>query len=204
MQATAEAAATRSKPPNGDEMAIRRITVAEYHRMGEAGIFGPEERVELLDGQLIEMPPGGPPHCYSVDRVTSAFHKRFSGRAYIRAQGPVTLDRWSEPEPDVMLSALPEAQYAVAHPKPSQILLVVEVAVSSLRYDAGAKLGAYARRGVREYWSVDVEHEHVDVFREPKGECYKHHHRAARGDSVAPLAFPDDAIPVNDILPPPR
>jgi Uma2 family endonuclease len=139
MQATAEAAATRSKPPDGDEMAIRRITVAEYHRMGEAGIFGPEERVELLDGQLIAMPPGGPPHCYTVDRVTSAFHERFRGRAYFRAHGPMTLDRWSEPEPDVTLSALPEAQYAVAHPKPSQILLVVEVAVSSLRYDAGAK-----------------------------------------------------------------
>ncbi|MDP9107249.1 MAG: Uma2 family endonuclease [Candidatus Eremiobacteraeota bacterium] len=185
-------------------MPIRRITVAEYHRMGEAEIFGPEERVELLDGVLIEMPPGGPPHAYSVDRMTSAFHKRFSGRAYIRAQGPVTLDRWSEPEPDVMLSAPPEEQYAVAHPKPSQVFLVAEVAVSSLRYDSGAKLRAYARRGVREYWIVDVEHGHVDVYREPRGERYKKHERVERGHSVAPLAFPDDAIAVNDILPPPR
>lgn len=190
MQATAEAPI------------IRRITVAEYYRMAAAGIFGPEERVELLDGQLIHMPPGGPPHCYSVERVTTAFYRHFDGRAYIRAQGPVTLDRWSEPEPDVMLSALPEEQYAVAHPKPSQVLLVVEVAVSSLRYDAGAKLRAYARRGVREYWIVDVEHGHVDVYREPRGERYKKHEGAGRGQSVAPLAFPDDAIAVNDILPP--
>jgi Uma2 family endonuclease len=185
-------------------MPIRRITVAEYYRMGEAGIFGPEERVELLDGLLIEMPPGGPPHCYSVERVTTAFYRRFDGRAYIRGQAAMTLDRWSEPEPDVMLSAPPEEQYAVAHPKPSQVLLVVEVAVSSLRYDAGAKLRAYARRGVREYWIVDVEAGHVDVYREPRGERYKKHERAERGNSVAPLAFPDDPIAVNDILPPPR
>jgi hypothetical protein len=142
MQATAEAAATleppESKPPDDDGMVIRRITVAEYYRMGEAGIFGPEERVELLDGLLIEMPPASPPHAYSVGRVTSAFYMRFDGRAYIRSQAAMTLDRWSEPEPDVMLSVLPEEQYAVAHPKPSQVLLVVEVAVSSLRYDAGA------------------------------------------------------------------
>ena len=172
--------------------------------MGEAGIFGPEERVELLDGLLIEMPPGGPPHAVSVDRVTSVFHARFTGRAYIRAQGPMTLDRWSEPEPDMMLSALPAEQYTAAHPKPSQVLLVVEVAVSSLRYDAGAKLRAYARRGVREYWIVDVEHGHIDAYREPRGERYKKHARAERGSSVAPLAFPDDPIAVNDILPPPR
>jgi Uma2 family endonuclease len=185
-------------------MFIRRLTVAEYYRMGEAGIFAPEERVELLDGQLIQMPPGGPPHAYSVDRVTSVFHKRFDDRAYIRAQNPVTLDTWSEPEPDVMLCALPEGQYAVAHPKPSQVLLVVEVAASSLRYDAGAKLRAYALRGVREYWIVDVERGHVDVYREPSGERYEKHERAGRGRSVAPLAFPEDAIAVNDILPPQR
>ena len=185
-------------------MLVRRITVAEYHRMGAAGIFAPEERVELLDGLLIQMPPGGPPHAYSVERVTSAFYERFAGRAYIRGQAAMTLDRWSEPEPDVMLSALPAEQYAVAHPKPSQVLLVVEVAVSSLRYDAGAKLRAYARRGLREYWMVDVERGHVDVYREPRGERYKKHERIARGDSVTPLAFPDDAIAVNDILPPPR
>ena len=172
--------------------------------MGEAGIFGPEERVELLDGLLLEMPPGGPPHAYSVGRVTSAFYRLFNGRAYIRGQAAMTLDRWSEPEPDILLSDLPEEQYAVAHPKPSQVLLVVEVAVTSLRYDAGAKLRAYARRGVREYWIVDVEHEHVGVYREPRGERYKKHERAGRGTSIAPLAFPEDAIAVNDILPPPR
>ena len=208
MQATAEAPATseptESQPPNVGGMSIRRITVKEYYRMGEAGIFGPEEHVELLDGLLIEMPPGGPSHCYSVERITTAFYRRFDGRAYIRGQAAMALDSWSEPEPDIVLSALPAEQYAVAHPTPTQIFLVVEVAASSLRYDAGMKLRAYARRGIREYWIVDLAHERVDVYREPKGERYAKHRRAGRGQSIAPLAFPDDAVAVDDILPPPR
>ncbi|HEY0384135.1 MAG TPA: Uma2 family endonuclease [Candidatus Elarobacter sp.] len=172
--------------------------------MGEAGIIAPGERVELLDGQLIEMPPGGPPHAYSVRRVTTYFYTRFAGRASVSVQAPMTLDEWSEPEPDVMLSALPEERYAVAHPAPADVLLVVEIAASSLRYDAGKKLRAYARCGVREYWIVDLEHEHVDVYREPRGDRYRKHHRAGRGKPIAPLAFPDDSIDVNDILPPMR
>jgi Uma2 family endonuclease len=201
MQATAEAPATQT---NADDVFIRRIAVAEYDRMAGLGIFGPEERVELLDGQLIAMPPGGPPHDFSVERVTSYFYKHFAERAFIKVQGALALDRWSEPQPDVMLSVLPVKQYASAHPTPEQVMLVVEVAVSSLRYDAGEKLRAYARRGIREYWIVDLAHERVNVYREPRGERYAKHRRAGRGQSIAPLAFPDDAVAVDDILPPPR
>jgi Uma2 family endonuclease len=199
MQATAEAVQTPSA-----RVLIRPITVAEYYRMGDAGIIGPDERIELLDGQLIEMAPVGPPHDYCVERVTSHFYKRFADRAFVKVQGAVSLDTWSEPQPDVTLSALPRERYAVAHPTPADVVLVVEVAASSLRYDAGAKLRAYARRGIREYWIVDLVHQRMDVYREPKGERYAKHHRTGRGKSVAPLAFPDDAIAVNDILPPPR
>ena len=172
--------------------------------MVEAGILAPREPVELLDGQLIAMPPMGPPHGYTVNAIMTYFVEHFSKRAYVSVQGPLTLDEWSEPEPDVMLSALPAEQYAVAHPTPAEVRLVVEVASSSLRYDAGMKLRAYARRGVREYWIVDVEHEHVDVYREPEGERFRTHRRVGRGKSIAPLAFPDDAVAVNDILPPSR
>ncbi|MDQ6943748.1 MAG: Uma2 family endonuclease, partial [Candidatus Eremiobacteraeota bacterium] len=155
--------------------------------MGEAGIFGPDERLELLDGQLIPMPPGGPPHAYSVRRMTSYFYERFAERACVSTQAPMTLDQWSEPEPDVMLSALPEERYAIAHPTPAEVLLVVEVAASSLHYDRGMKLRAYARHGVPEYWIVDLLHEHIDVYRAPGGERYARHRRVGRGKSVAPL-----------------
>jgi len=199
MQATAEATGVRAAP---DDCTIRPITVVEYYRMAEAGILAPREPVELLDGQLIAMPPMGPPHGYTVQTLARYFIARFSERAYVSVQGPVRLDELSELEPDVMLSELPAEQYAIAHPTPADVLLVVEVASSSLRYDTGRKLRAYARRGVREYWIVDLEHEHVDIHREPDGERFKKHRRACRGKSLAPLAFPDDAIPVNDILPP--
>jgi Uma2 family endonuclease len=163
---------------------IRRITVAEYHRLGEAGIVGPGERVELLDGQLIKMPPIGPPHDYSVERVTRYFYKHFADRAFIKSQGAVTLDKWSEPQPDVTLNEPLADRYAIAHPTPAQVLLVVEVAASSLGYDAGMKLRAYARRRVREYWIVDLEHQHIDVHREPHGGRYKLH---IRPDADSPL-----------------
>ncbi len=85
---------------------------------GQADIIGPDERVELLDGELISMPPIDPEHSYSVRRLNTLFQRRFAGLASVSVQGPVTLDRWSEPQPDVMLNALPEERYAVAHPTP--------------------------------------------------------------------------------------
>lgn len=190
--------------PAEDAVRIRPITVAEYYRMGEVGIIGPDERVELLDGELIAMPPIRPEHDYSVRRLNAYFQQRFAGRASVSVQGPVTLDPISEPQPDVMLNALPEERYAVAHPTPDEALLVVEVAQSSLPYDRGRKLRAYARRRVREYWIVDLRHERVDVYREPAGEGYVVHSVVGRGGAVAPQAFPDAAVPVDEILPPAR
>jgi Uma2 family endonuclease len=184
------------------EAEIRRITVAEYLRMGRTGILAPDERVELLDGSLIAMPPMGPSHAYSVGRLAKFMVRRFGEFAHISVQGPITLDAWSEPQPDLMLSAPPDERYASAHPKPEDALLVVEVAQSSLRFDVGTKLRAYARRGVREYWIVDLVHERIDVHRDPQGERYRAQLSFERGASVAPAAFPDEPIAVDEILPP--
>jgi Uma2 family endonuclease len=195
----AEPAAT-SQAQEG--MRIRRITVAEYYRMGDAGIFGPEERVELLDGMLFEIPPMSPEHAYAVSRLTTAFVQRFADRAWVSAQNPIALDEISEPQPDLMLSELPAERYAKTHPTPNEAMLVVEVALSSLKFDLGSKLCAYARRGVREYWIVDLVNERVEVFRDPGGERYRVHLSAGRGESVAPLAFPNELLLVDEFLPP--
>ena len=181
----------------------RRITVAEYHRMGELGIIKPDDRVELLDGELIPMPPIGPEHSYSVMRLMRYCVRRFDGRAAVSIQGPVTLDDCSEPQPDVLLLSAPEERYAHVNPTPQDTLLVIEVSVTSLSTDRGKKLRAYARRGVREYWIVDIVRERVHVYRKPRGERFMSHRTAVRGDSVAPLVFPQEAIAVNDILSPP-
>jgi Uma2 family endonuclease len=180
----------------------RRITVAEYHRMGELAILTDDHRVELLDGALIPMPPIGPEHGYCVRRLTKHFVRRYGDRASVSVQGPVTLDDWSEPQPDVMLNSLPEERYAVANPTAEDALLVVEVSVTSLPFDLGEKLRAYARRGVREYWVADIANECIHVFHEPRRGRFVRHLAARRGDAVAPTAFPEDQILVDDILPP--
>jgi Uma2 family endonuclease len=185
-----------------DYLPDRPITLAEYYRMGELGIIKPDDRVELLDGELIPMPPIGPEHSYSVTRLTRFFHQRFGDRASVHVQGPIHLDKWSAPQPDVMLNALPEEQYAVAHPTPEETLLVVEVSVTSHSTDRGKKLRAYARRGVREYWIVDMLHERIEVYRTPRGERYAFHQTAVRRKSVAPMMFPGETVAVDDILPP--
>jgi Uma2 family endonuclease len=171
--------------------------------MGELGIIGPDERVELLDGELIRMPPISPDDDYTVRRCNVFFVQRFADRASISIQGPVTLDDRSEPQPDVMLNALPAEQYAKAHPTPEESLLVIEISKSSLAFDRGRKLRAYARRGVREYWIVNLVEEQVEVYREPAGEAYRVQRRAGRGESVACAAFPDEPLAVDEILPPP-
>jgi hypothetical protein len=201
--ATAPATESAARAAAEEDVRIRPITVAEYHRMGKAGIIAPDERVELLDGRLIEMPPVGPEHAYSVRRLDAYFQQRFAGRASVSIQGPMALDRKSEPQPDVMLNTLPDQKYAKAHPTPEDALLVIEVAQSSLAYDQGPKLRAYARRGVREYWIVDLVHGRVEVYRDPHGERYRVHLSAARGQVVAPLAFPGETIAVDEFLPPP-
>jgi Uma2 family endonuclease len=185
-----------------DDLPSRPITVAEYHRMGELGIIKPDDRVELLDGQLIPMPPIGPEHGYSVMRLTRLFQQRFGERASFSVQGPIRLDNWSEPQPDVMLKSPPDERYAHAHPTAKDALLVVVVSITSLATDRGKKLRAYARRGVCEYWIVDMVHERIEVYRGPRGERFAEYHTAGRGESVAPMAFPDDSILVDDILPP--
>ena len=183
---------------------LHRISVDEYHRMGEAGVFGPEERVELLDGMLIAMPPIGPAHAFSVLALSNILMAKLGGRALVNVQNPVVIGPTSEPQPDVVLLRPPLARYGKELPIAADALLVVEVADSSRAVDRGPKLLAYARAGVSELWIVDLAQNVVDVFTEPSGEDYTRRARAGRGDQLAPSAFPDALIAVADVLPPPR
>jgi Uma2 family endonuclease len=182
---------------------LRRISVDQYHRMGEAGIFDPDERVELLDGVLIAMPPIAPAHAFSVLALSNLFAGTFQGRAVIDVQSPVRIGPASEPQPDVVLLRPPLVRYGKSLPITTDALLVVEVTDRTRAVDRGPKLRAYARAGISEVWIVDLTLSVVDVFTEPAGEDYARRSRAKRGDRVAPAAFPDAPIPVSDILPPP-
>lgn len=180
-----------------------RFTVDQYHQMGEVGIFSPDCRVELIDGEIFVMSPIDPWHAGVVNWLNHRFVTGLGGRAVVHVQNPTIVDRRSEPQPDLMLLKPREDFYRTAHPTPEDALLVVEVANPSLAHDRRRKLPLYARTGVSEVWIVNRRADAVDVFRGPSREGYRDQFRCERGEELAPAAFPDLRLSVDDILGPP-
>lgn len=177
-----------------------RFSVEEYHKLGEVGILGENDRIELLNGELVLMAPIGKRHAQSVRRMINRLTKLFGDLCFIDAGNPVVLDGFSEPQPDVLFVRF-EIDETGELPGPEDVYAVVEVADSSLRYDTTAKLAAYARAGIREYWIVNLADNVVEVHRDPVGDRYTVSFHAKPGEKLAPLAFPDREIDVEDILP---
>jgi Uma2 family endonuclease len=150
-----------------------RLTVAEYHRLGQVGILGEDARVELLEGQLVDMSPIGPRHAIAVDALMHGLAASVGDKAYVRGQNPVTLDSGSEPQPDIAVVRRPWRGYPNAHPAPKDIFLLVEVADTSLETDSGAKRAMYAKAGICEFWVVDLTVDLVHVHRRPNGLTYE-------------------------------
>jgi Uma2 family endonuclease len=180
----------------------RRFSVKEYYRMAEVGILGPEDRVELIDGEIFQMSPIGPRHAYCVLALGTIFSRVLGDRA-LMSQNPVLMPRDTEPQPDVVLIRPPLAQYGTRLPQPADVLLLVEVADTSYRFDREVKLPLYAAAGIAEVWIVDLTREGVELFRQPDDRVYRVTERFARGSSIAPAAFPDAIVSVDEILPPP-
>jgi Uma2 family endonuclease len=179
----------------------RRFTIEEYHRMGEHGILADDPRIELLAGAIIVREPTGSRHAGTVDRLAHLFISRLAGRTVVRIQNPVTFhEEMSELQPDLMLLR-PQADFYVgAHPGAADVLLLIEVADSTLRLDRRVKIPLYARAGVTETWLLDLATEHLEIFREPGGGRYGSTVRLGRGAPLAPLAFPDVSLVVDDLL----
>ena len=151
---------------------IHRITVDDYHRMGETGILGPELRTELIEGEVIEMPPIGPEHGGAVNYLSNLIARVVRARAVVSVQNPIVLDSHSEPQPDIALLRPKADFYRTAHPRPGDILLVIEVADTTLRYDRDVKLPLYARAGIPEAWLVDLQGRRLTVYRNPGADAY--------------------------------
>lgn len=145
----------------------RRLSVAEYHRMGALGLFKPDERLELIHGLLVEKPVVTPPHAFAVTKLSNVFEQVVASRFVVRVQMPVTLSD-SEPEPDICVARLTESEYFDRHPQPADIPLVVEVAVSSLAFDQGEKLALYAANGIEVYWIVNLIDKRIEVYTGPQ------------------------------------
>ena len=145
----------------------RRFTVEEYHRMVHAGIFQEDDRIELLEGEVVEMTPIGSRHSGCVNRLTRLLSERSSGRALVSVQNPIRLAEHSEPQPDVALLTPRPDYYGNSHPEPGDILLLIEVTETSESYDRAVKVPLYARYGVQEVWLVDLAEDVVVVYRQP-------------------------------------
>jgi Uma2 family endonuclease len=183
------------------EVKRRRFTVDEYYRMAEAGILKVGEHVELIEGDVVTMCPIGSWHASGVDRLNYGFSTRLAGRALVRVQSPIRLSDNSEPEPDIALLRLRDDFYATAHPFPADVLLVVQVADTSLRFDRDTKISLYAASGIPEVWLVDLEASQVTVYRDPHAGGYRSVRVHEREASIAPTAFPDIVVPCAEILP---
>ncbi|MCG6136410.1 MAG: Uma2 family endonuclease [Nostoc sp. LLA-1] len=181
---------------------LRLWTVEEYHRMAEAGIFGADERVELLEGNIIWMIAKGTAHRSAVGRTDYLLKNRLGNRAWVSIQDPVQLNERSEPEPDIAVVTVDPLDYADHHPTPSEVYLIIEVADSSLKLDCETKAKAYSQAGIKDYWVLDVTSRQLYIFREPSQESYQSKVVLGEDATISPLAFPDLQIMVLEMLPP--
>jgi Uma2 family endonuclease len=149
-----------------------RITVEEYHRMAEVGLLAPDARVELIDGEIIDMPPIGSRHAATVNELHKLLVRAVGDRAIVWGQSPVQLGDVSEPQPDLAVLSPRDDFYEPRLPTSSDTLLVIEVSETTLRYDRQTKLSLYARHGIPEYWIFDTQGKQLHVFRSPADATY--------------------------------
>ncbi len=202
LKTSLSSSARRERP-----FAVRRLNLEEYHRLVESGFFGPEERVELIQGVLHAMSPRGPRHVECLSRLLRFIFSCVGDEAIVRAQDPITITgAESEPEPDLALAKPRPGGYPDRHPEPEEVRLLVEVAEGSLDYDRDVKGPLYAAAGIADYWIIILVDDVVAVYREPvtlaDGKAgYRTVQVFTSGDAVQPLHFANCRLAVSDVIP---
>lgn len=179
---------------------LRSVRVRDYHRMVEVGILAASQRVELIEGQIYTKAAKGTAHSAAVTRIDRALSQRLRGRALLRFQDPVQLSDFSEPKPDIAIAHIDPLDYEDHHPTPPEIFWLIEVADSTLGRDRDLKVPVYGKSGIQEYWILDVQERCLYVFREPEQDGYRSEQKLSEQDAIAPLAFPDCIILVEEFL----
>ena len=177
-----------------------RLTVDKYYRMSELGVLPREARTELIEGEIIDMNSVGTRHAAAVKRLAALLAEVTRGAVIVSVQDPIRLSPHSEPEPDLALLRPRSDFYAEAHPTAADVLLIIEVADSSLEYDRRIKAPLYARHGVVEFWLVDLEHREVRFFRQPLGEAYTDITASESPGRVPLLALPQVSIDLSGLF----
>jgi Uma2 family endonuclease len=179
----------------------RLFSVDEFDHMAEAGVFREDDRLELLDGEIVQMTPIGSRHAGCVMRLNAWCAEHVRATAIVSVQGPLVLDKGSELYPDVVLLQPRPDFYSRSHPNPGDVLLVVEVADATGDYDRGVKVPRYSRAGIPEVWVVDLRERVIDVYRQPSGDQYREHRRVEPGDALEiPRVVGGQRIAVSDVL----
>ena len=180
---------------------VRLWTVDEYHRLIETGILTTDEKVELVEGQIIQMSPQRPPHAATTQRTANYLSRLLRNQAYIRVQLPITLLPNSEPEPDIAVVRIDDREYFDHHPTADEMFLLVEVAKTTLKSDRIIKASTYAKAEIPEYWVLDVQERQVHVFREPVGEAYQQETILNEDATISMIAFADVNMSLNQLFP---
>jgi Uma2 family endonuclease len=175
-----------------------RFTVRDYHRMGEAGILHEDDRVELIEGELVEMAAIGTRHFSCVNGLNRLLVMSVGDEAIVSVQNPVRLNEYTEPQPD--LTVIRPRDYRLSLPGPEDVLLLIEVSDTTLAYDRGVKLPLYARAGIREVWIVDLAGEVIVRHTDPSGDGYRNSEHARRGEMIVPTMLSGAAIWVDAAL----
>jgi len=176
-----------------------QFSADDYERMVETGILDKDDRVELIDGEVIAMSPIGPPHAGIVNRLNAYLNRQLAGTAIVSVQNPIRLNDYAEPQPDLAILRPKDDFYAHAHPTPADILLLIEVADSSLEYDSNEKMPRYAQEAIPEVWLIDVDRQSVTQYAHPIITVYRHqitlvHGQVLVAQTIAGLEIAIDAI----------
>jgi Uma2 family endonuclease len=179
----------------------RPFTVDEFYRLAQTGFFGPDhKRLELVGGEILEPMPIGPAHAAAVRRINLLFTQRIGATYLVNCQNPIRLSEFSEPQPDLTVLRYRADFYRDAHPKPEDVVLLIEVADSTLDFDLGDKARVYAGAGISEYWVLDLTGERVRVFRRPDQGEFTETRIAGADQSLEPREMPGFAVTVRELL----
>lgn len=182
------------------QLAKHWITVDEYERMGEAGIFHPDSRLELLEGEIYEMSPIGSSHAACVKALSFLLNQLFGGTLLVSTQDPIRLDDFSEPQPDIALLRWRDDFYRHAHPTPADVLLVIEVADTTVESDRRVKVPLYARAAIKEVWLVNLPAEQIEIYAEPAGDAYQIIKQVKRGEEARAHSIPELAVSCDAVI----
>lgn len=177
------------------------FTIRDYARMRSAGILAEDDRVELLDGEVRQMSPIGPFHAALVNRLTAILTRLLGDTAIVSIQNPIQLNDYSEPQPDVVIMHPRDDYYAHAHPRPDDILVVIEIADSSIDYDRDEKMPRYAEAGISEAWLIDVANQQIEHYTQPRNGIYRQKVLLTTEDQIQSVQYPQIAFAIGTLFP---